>query len=325
MTKITKPLDNNRIGIFGKGGSGKSTVAVLLARALARQGYDVMLLDADSTNVGLHQALGFEHAATPLLDYFGGMVFSGGQVTCPVDDPTPLPGAEIDLGELPPDYVAHSPKGVQLMIAGKLGVLGVGAGCDGPVAKIARDFRVEGLGPNGVVLIDHKAGLEDTARGVLVSLDWALTVVDPTSAAVRLAFHLHRMVEQVQEGLPPATRHLEDPGMRDLAIRLYRQARIRGTFAVLNRVLDADMERDLRQALDVRKVPVVGVLGEDPVIQRQWLRGEPLESHRLAEASLALARRLEAAQVQEGIEPGRVGAEASRGTLPLRPTSVAGG
>lgn len=33
MTDKAKPLDNNRTGIFGKGGPGKSTVAVLLAKA----------------------------------------------------------------------------------------------------------------------------------------------------------------------------------------------------------------------------------------------------------------------------------------------------
>ena len=72
-----KSLTGKRIGIFGKGGSGKSTVAVLLAKALKNAGYGVAVLDADSTNVGLPQALGAVPPA-PLLDYYGGMVFSGG-------------------------------------------------------------------------------------------------------------------------------------------------------------------------------------------------------------------------------------------------------
>jgi hypothetical protein len=87
------PLQGCRLGIFGKGGSGKSTLAVLLARALNARGYEACILDADSTNVGLHQALGVPWPPRPLIEHFGGMVFSGGNVTCPVDDPTPLPGA----------------------------------------------------------------------------------------------------------------------------------------------------------------------------------------------------------------------------------------
>jgi CO dehydrogenase nickel-insertion accessory protein CooC1 len=58
MAQNERPLDGKRIGIVGKGGAGKSTVTVLIAGVLRRRGYGVCILDADSTNVGLHQALG---------------------------------------------------------------------------------------------------------------------------------------------------------------------------------------------------------------------------------------------------------------------------
>jgi hypothetical protein len=48
------------------------------------------VLDADSTNIGLAQALGIEQPPAPLLDYFG-----GGAVTYPMDDPVPLIGADL--------------------------------------------------------------------------------------------------------------------------------------------------------------------------------------------------------------------------------------
>jgi len=47
------PLNGKRIGLFGKGGAGNSTVIVLLDRALCEYGYSVCVLDADSTNIGL--------------------------------------------------------------------------------------------------------------------------------------------------------------------------------------------------------------------------------------------------------------------------------
>ena len=78
------------MGVFGKGGSGKSTFVALLAQVLQEKGYEVCVVDADSTNEGMSQALGVELSPRPLIDYYGGMVFGGGAVTCPVDDPTRL-------------------------------------------------------------------------------------------------------------------------------------------------------------------------------------------------------------------------------------------
>jgi hypothetical protein len=65
---------------------------VLLASLLRGRGYAVCVLDADSTNIRLHRALGIDQAPVPLMEYFGGMVCSGGPVTYPVDDPAPWPG-----------------------------------------------------------------------------------------------------------------------------------------------------------------------------------------------------------------------------------------
>jgi Mrp family chromosome partitioning ATPase len=44
MLKEEQGLSGKRIGIFGKGGSGKSTVAVLLAKALRKAGYELSLI-----------------------------------------------------------------------------------------------------------------------------------------------------------------------------------------------------------------------------------------------------------------------------------------
>ena len=307
------PLADLRIGVLGKGGSGKSTFVVLLARSLVRRGYEVVVLDADSTNVGLHRALGIADPPRPLLEYFGGSVFSGGAVTCPVDDPTTLAAPVIDLVALPKAYTCRSPDGVWLLVAGKLAELGAGAGCDGPIAKITRDLELPPSSSPKVLLIDLKAGFEDSARGVLVRLDGALAVVDPTAVAVRMAIALTRLVDEIHAGALPATRHLADPALVALANRLYAEARIRDVLVVLNRIADRETDRTLRRALEGAGVSVSGVVHEDPALTRAWLMEEALDGRALEPEIERIVDRLEA----------RLAAHSVSGTSrPSRPVEV---
>ena len=275
-TEQERVLNGKRIGIFGKGGCGKSTVAVLLAKVLRSIGYDVCLLDADSTNVGLSKALGAERDPVPLLDYYGGMVFSGGFVTCPVDDPTLLVGAHISVDELPEAYHETTPAGIHLFVAGKMGDKGPGAGCDGPIAKIARDFRPGYANETPVTLVDYKAGFEDSARGNIISLDWIIVVVDPTSAAIQMAINMRDMVVQLKAGRLPATAHLEHPDLVELVNQLYREARVKGVLFILNRVRDEETERYIRDKLAEHGIKPIGTIHDDPSLSIAWLKGEPL-------------------------------------------------
>jgi len=289
-----KPLSGIRLGLFGKGGSGKSTVTVLLARGLAQRGYQPVVLDADSTNIGLSGALGVDNGPRPLMDHFGGFAFMGGPVTCPVDDPTPLENADLDLSALPREFRSITPMGIRLLVGGKLGELGPGAGCDGPVAKIARDIRVKDDSGRSVFLADFKAGFEDSARGVILGLDWALVVVDPTTASLHMAVHLHRMVRKLRRGAEPATAHLEDPALVEEARRQFRESRVQGVAVILNRIPDTDTEVFLRERLGRMGGPrILGAFPEDRNIQRQWLRGEEVQSDTLESGVRSLTLSLE--------------------------------
>ena len=65
-----------KIAVCGKGGCGKSTVTSLLARAclkkaLARRGKEILVIDSDESNYGLHRQLGMK-LPRDFTDYFGG-------------------------------------------------------------------------------------------------------------------------------------------------------------------------------------------------------------------------------------------------------------
>jgi CO dehydrogenase nickel-insertion accessory protein CooC1 len=278
MQNNSETLSGKRIGIFGKGGAGKSTFCVLLARALQSCGVQVCVLDADSTNVGLERALGVTQPPKTLIEYFGGMVFSGGAVTCPVDDPTPLSGAEISMDELPSQYYRYNDDGVALLIAGKIGNQGPGAGCDGPIAKIARDLLLHQEEQEPVTLIDFKAGFEDSARGAVTKLDFAIVVVDPTTASVEIAANLQDMVGQIQADILPATAHLENPEMVALANRLFTESKIADIFFVLNKIPNAEIESYLREKLLTKGIEPLGVIHDDPTVKISWLKGKPIHA-----------------------------------------------
>ena len=277
MNKM-KSLPGSRIGVLGKGGAGKSTLVAILAQALHRRGYDVCVIDADSTNFGLPQSLGMDSPPKTLLDLYGGMVFSGGVVTCPVDDPTPLADPEITMDELSRQYYAQNDAGIILMTAGKIGNHGPGAGCDGPIAKIARDLIVHNGNGERVTLIDFKAGFEDSARGVLTNLDWAIVVIDPTIASVEIASDMRAMIDQIKADVLPATAHLESPELVAVANKLYTDAKIKDVFFVMNKIPDKETEKYLREKLAQKDIDPIGSISEDSSIPAAWLKGTQIQA-----------------------------------------------
>lgn len=270
-----KPLYKKRIGILGKGGSGKSTITVLLSRLLAKQGYTVIVLDADSTNIGLYKALGFKKSPRSMIEYFGGTSFCGGSVTCPVDDPTFLPKAKVSLKKISRDYYVKSQQGILLFTLGKIGDKGPGSGCDGPISKIARDLTISEAGDNIVTLIDLKAGLEDSARGVITGLDGVITVVDPTNAAIQIAKDIQRIIDQIKAGVSPATAHLEDANLVKVAQEMFQKAKIKNSFVILNKIDNQSTKNYLKKALNDLKI--LGVLQKNSTIASAWLRGNVLK------------------------------------------------
>lgn len=60
-----------KIPVCGKGGSGKSTIAALLAKSMAEKGFNVLVIGSDESNYGLHRQLGME-LPEDFMNFFGG-------------------------------------------------------------------------------------------------------------------------------------------------------------------------------------------------------------------------------------------------------------
>lgn len=269
-------LAGSKLGVFGKGGAGKSTVTALLAHRLHRLGYSVCVLDADSTNLGLERALGCEREPESLIAHLGGPVFEGGTVTCPVDDPTPLTSGQISVSSLPRQFVCSPASGLYVLRAGKMAGVAAGSGCDGPIAKIARDVRFKTDEAEPVTLVDFKAGFEDAARGVVAGMDWAVVVLDPTYASLEFAGHMRIMEAALRAGRLPATKHLDSAALVAVANRIFEQAALRGVLFVLNKVLDGGMRAALYGKLAAKGIVPSAVLFQTPSIAQAGLAGDAL-------------------------------------------------
>ncbi len=187
-TLDTSVLFGKRILVCGKGGSGKSTVITLLANALSRMKYEVVVLDGDASNPGglARLLFGLKEGVKPLINFFGGRE----KVECPVDDPSiltrlndeiPITKKLINISELPKEYYVQK-NGITLLQVGKINQ--PFEGCDGPMSKVTRDFILEG---DAVTLIDVEAGVEHYGRGIEKNVDIVIVVVDPTFESILIA------------------------------------------------------------------------------------------------------------------------------------------
>lgn len=249
--KPGKPFSGKRLLVCGKGGSGKSSIVVLMANVMADKGYKVLALDGDASNPGglARLLLGLKEGPKPLIEFFGGRA----RVECPVDNPAPLTRAEdmsslieknIDMAEIPPEYLMKK-DGIVLLQVGK--IQRACEGCDGPMSKVTRDFIVKG---DQVTLIDVEAGVEHFGRGVERNIDIVLVVVDPTYESFMVA----EKVAEFSGGI----------GVKEV-------------WAILNKVHSREVESLMTKELQQRKLRILGSVHQDPELEKAGLMGTPLD------------------------------------------------
>ena len=185
----------------GKGGSGKSTITALMARALRKRGFRVLVLDMDESNHGLHRLLGLDQPVH-LLDFLGGKKglrermkpsFPGNVSNGNLFD------AEITLDTLSLDWASKADD-IHLMVIGKIHDFGEGCAC--PMGGLARQFLSKlVLGKRDVVIIDTTAGVEHFGRGIDRFCNLVVGVVDPTYESLVMADRMQSMARSANTEL----------------------------------------------------------------------------------------------------------------------------
>jgi len=239
-----------KIAICGKGGSGKSSFVALLANGLHRRGYQVLVVDSDESNPGLHRILGFDARPEPLLDLVGGKknvfrTFSEHEAP----SRSILTQDIIETADLPPAFLVRQ-DGIGLVSIGKIHQSLEGCAC--PMGALSREFlnRLR-LQADEIVLVDTEAGVEHFGRGVETGVDTVLAVTEPSYDSLELAVTINSLANELN---------------------------MENTWAVLSKVPSKELDSRLRQKLEGQGVHIIGSIPYDPEIFLAGLEGRPIHS-----------------------------------------------
>jgi CO dehydrogenase maturation factor len=233
-----------KIEISGKGGSGKSTLSVLMSRSLAKLGYRVLLVDGDESNVGLENLVGIS-PPVHLLEFLGGKKGFKEKLNqqMMMDNPAGIFSGKQKIKDIPKECIASS-DGVDLLIIGKIHHFGEGCAC--PIGILSKKFLSSiDLGEKEIIVMDTEAGVEHFGRGIVGECDMILGVIDPTAESFNLARKMDAMAAKANKDL----------------------------YFILNKV-DPSIEPVMRQHLDEKKI--IGSIPKDDLIFMESLEGRKL-------------------------------------------------
>ena len=228
-----------KLALTGKGGAGKTTVCVLLARYLADEGRDVILIDADpDANTAMALGLNGSLEPEPIIELKDLIMERTGASGAPGQ----LFSLNPKVDDIPERYAVDA-GGVKLLRMGRLKK--GGAGCFCPENAFLRSLLSHLVFQTGqVVILDMEAGVEHLGRGTARGVDAMLVVVEPGRRSIQTAFSVKK--------------HAADIGIRNLG-------------AVINKYrTEEELERIEEQ---ISPLPVMGRIPYDETIAASDLQG----------------------------------------------------
>ena len=188
-----------KLAIVGKGGVGKTFLAGTLARLFAKDGKNVLAIDADP-NLNLHATLGGISKTkmknlTPIRE-----------MKDLIEERTGVPAGTSGMfvlnpkvDDIPDKYHVKSEDGVKLIVLGTIKT--AGGGCICPESALLRALLSHIiLHRDEVVIIDFYAGLEHLGRGTSKGVDAMIIVVEPGTRSLDLAKRINSLAASL--GVP---------------------------------------------------------------------------------------------------------------------------
>lgn len=178
-----------KIAFGGKGGTGKTTLASVIARLLAEEGRKVLAVDADP-NANLGRALGFPDAddIQPIVD-MKDLIYKRMEIK---GDPK---GSFYKLNpriDDIPEKFSRKRGNLSLIVMGTVDA--GGSGCVCPESTFLRELLKRLVLEKGEdIVMDMEAGIEHLGRSTAMSMDSLLIVVEPTLTSIETARRIRKL------------------------------------------------------------------------------------------------------------------------------------
>lgn len=172
------------IAIAGKGGTGKTTLAALIVRALSdQQAGSILAIDADP-NSNLGQLLGVKTGPT-IVDIIDDISKNPGQIP---------PGVTKDrFIDMKIQESMGEEKGFDLLSMGRP----EGPGCYCAANNLLRELIIKLMKSYAYIVIDNEAGMEHLSRRLVRKIDQLFVVSDNTVIGVRSAAKISDLVQEL--------------------------------------------------------------------------------------------------------------------------------
>lgn len=239
-----------KLAITGKGGTGKSTIAGILAHYYKNDGYKVLAVDADP-DANLASAIGIPAEKASLI--------------IPISEQRKLikerTGASPrQFGQLfkmnptvhdIPDEFCIDFKGIKLLVMGA--VRKGGSGCACPENVLLRSLLSEIiLNRDEVAIVDMEAGIEHLGRATARSIDKMIITVEPGSRSISTAKTIMKLAKEIDiQSFGIVGNKIQDEKQKDWISKKFSKEQILGMISYHEIIRDADLlQKPLVELLD---------------------------------------------------------------------------
>ena len=252
-----------KIAVAGKGGVGKTFISGTLARLLARDGYNVLAVDADP-NINTASSLGIPsdvaEKIVPLSDNEELIREKTG--VAPGKSYGQMFRLTPTVSDIVDKFGVVGPDGVQLLVMGT--VKDGGSGCMCPSNALLRVLVQHLLiQREDILVMDMVAGLEHLGRGTARRMDTMLVVVEPRMKSVDTVKRILKLAEDIE---------------------------IREVLAIGNKIGSEREKRFVEEKMGELGVPIAAYVPHDEAVAEADMMGEaPIDHNPNSAAIMALA------------------------------------